>query len=98
MKQAVCFKCDAGRYTNMKSTTSCLECPLGFAQPKKGEFFCDLCGKGKYNNEVGALQCKSCPPQSVTQTKGAISDALCVCDQEGDMLLLGATQMKVSFA
>ena len=59
IKQAWCFDCDAGRYApNIESTTNCSECPLGFAQPKKGQLLCTKCETGKISTAEIKTSCE----------------------------------------
>eukprot|EP00105_Crassostrea_gigas_P044581 XP_019928729.1 PREDICTED: signal peptide, CUB and EGF-like domain-containing protein 1 [Crassostrea gigas] len=53
--------CDAGE-KRISSNNTCMKCPLGYYQPKRGENDCIKCGDGQTTEQVGTDTMTGCIP------------------------------------
>ena len=73
-----CIQCPEGKYMEADSDDiECVSCPLGYAQPLKASFGCDVCPIAKFAKLPGTPICHKCRAGTIGVKEGASSCQLC---------------------
>eukprot|EP00937_MAST-01D_sp_MAST-1D-sp2_P002392 g2392.t1 len=99
LRNRVCEKCEAGRYSASENAPNCTACPGGRYQQEAGKTFCNAeaqCIPGDFvldaGNRTHDSTCAPCPPNTfsaATHSRSCASCATQACDAEGGILTVG---------
>jgi len=60
LKGASCSICLSGLFSTIETAYKCVNCPLGYSQPKGGTPYCLPCLPGEYQSDAGKPTCLLC--------------------------------------